>query len=147
MKIASLLGAILLLTGCASEPPPAPPSTPARTASDFDFAKRPVHQAPYIVGTSTEDELIAKRGAPVTRAVDNDGTRSDTYPALMTYIDFSGDKPREVMKPRATTSGSKINVIYIYSADGILRRIMSDIVSIGADGQEHHQVADVNDAS
>jgi len=142
----SLLGAVLL-AGCAPEPPPAPLAPPAHNTNDFDFAKRPVHQAPYIVGISTENELIAKRGTPVSKVIGNDGTRTDTYPALMTYIDFSGDKPREVAKPRPTTNGSKINVVYIYSADGILRHIKSDIVSIGADGQEHHQVSVVDDAS
>ena len=147
MKTASLLGIVLLLGGCASEPPAAPPLPPASSSNAFDFAKRPVHQAPYIVGTSTEDELIAKRGPPISKTVDNDGTRTDTYPALMTYIDFTGDKPREVAKPRPTTNGSKINVIYIYSGDRILRHIKSDIVSVGADGQEQHQVSDVDDAS
>ncbi len=138
MKTVGLLG-VLLLAGCASEPPSAPASDP------FAFAaNRPAPQAPYIVGTSTEDELVAKRGAPVSHIVGNDGTRTDTYPALMKYIDFSGDKPKEVTGPRPGTNSSKINVIYIYSADGILRRIKSDIVSTGPDGQERHQVADVD---
>jgi len=144
VKTALLLGVLPLLVSCASEPP-APP--PAASSNAFSFAKPPVHQAPYIVGTSTEDELIAKRGAPVSKIVDKDGMRTDTYPAVMTYIDFSGDKPREVSKPRPTANGSKINVIYVYSADGILRHIKSDIVSAEPDGQEHHQVADVDDAS
>lgn len=139
MKTLGLLG-MLLLAGCASEPPAAPAPNP------FAFAaNRPAPQPPYIVGTSTEDELVAKRGAPIDKVVDKDGTRTDTYPALMKYIDFSGDKPKEVTGPRPGANGSKINVIYIYSADGILRHIKSDIVSIGADGQEQHLVSDVGD--
>jgi len=139
VKTMGLLG-VLLLAGCASEPPAAPAPDP------FAFAaNRPAPKAPYIIGTSTEDELIAKRGAPISHVVADDGTRTDTYPALTKYIDFSGDKPKEVTGPRPGTNSSKINVIYIYSADGILRHIKSDIVSIGADGQEQHLVSDVGD--
>lgn len=140
MKTVSLL-AILLLAGCTAEPPPAPQPTPLFALA----ADRPTPQAPYIVGRSTEDEVIAKRGAPASKVVNKDGTRTDTYPAPMTCFESSGDKPKEKAGPRPCPSSWKINEIYVYSADGMLRHIKSDIVSIGPDGQEQHSVSDVDD--
>lgn len=126
MKTALLLGAVLL-AGCAPEALPPPIA----------------HSGPYTVGGSTEDELFAAKGPPVSRIVDDDGTRTDVYPAKMKFIDFRGGMRKEMDIPPADGNNlPEVKPLYVYSRDGILRHMRSDIVSKGADGQEHHQVSE-----
>ena len=85
----------------------------------------------------------AAKGQPVGHTVDDDGTRTDTYPAKTKFIDFSGGTRKETdTRPEGRDDLPVIMLLYVYSPDGILRHMRSDIVSKAADGQEHHQVSE-----
>ena len=119
--------------GCATKPPAPSP----------DAAIDAIRQGPYTKGKSTEDELFAFKGQPLSHETAADGTRTDIYPTQMTYLDGSSGTIKVVKGP---TNIPNMRTLYVYSADGVLRRILLDTITKGANGEDEHHIVEAQDS-
>jgi hypothetical protein len=132
---AVLVIGIAVLAGCASKS-----QTPAPQLSSFGAMAKAAAEGPYKIGISTEDELFAAKGTPISHTVADDGTRTDIYPGFFTHID--GASGKLVISP-IPDGLPKIKMHYVYSADGILRHVASEMTTKGPNGEEKTATTDV----
>jgi len=134
VRIVCCLG-VAVLVGCATK-------APAQALSP-DAAIDAIRQGPYTKGRSTENELFAFRGQPLSRETAADGTRTDIYPTQMTYVDGSGGTLKVVRGPANIPN---MRTHYVYSADGVLQRILLDTITKGPNGEDEHHIAEAQDS-
>jgi len=140
MKTGLWIG-MVILAGCASKP-----HESALPLSDFGMMQKEAAEGPYKVGKSTEDELIAVKGTPLSRTVANDGAREDVYQSFFTYTVGSGSSKKLVHAP--TPKGMPdFKIHYLYSADGILRGVKAEMIANGANGPGQTTMVDVTNGS
>jgi hypothetical protein len=136
MKIGLLLGLAAALTACAPKPPPLDPDVAAKIKA--------MREGPYTRGKSTEDELFAARGQPLSRTVADDGTRTDIYLPVTIHLDGSSGTMKIVNAPNPADMPD-IRTHYVYSSDGILRHILFDTITKGPDGEDQHHIDEAQD--
>jgi len=136
MKIGLMLGMAAALAGCATQPPPLDPDVAAKIKA--------MREGPYTRGKSTEDELFAVRGQPLSRVVADDGTRTDIYTSLSIHLDGAGGTVRIVNVPDPPDMPD-IRTHYVYSSDGILRHILFDTITKGPSGEDQHHIEEAQD--
>jgi hypothetical protein len=115
--------------------------------------ERPSQINPYQLGISTEAQLAARRGQPLSRTVADDGTITDIYRmepggfTLNTLAKVGADgKPTPIAMSEVAgkypPEDLAVRVRYIYSPDGVLRKILDEFPMIGADGHIQYEVVD-----
>jgi hypothetical protein len=129
MKTGLLLG-LAILAGC----------TPKQITSRSNV---------YKFGISTEAEMMIVNGQPSSRTIASDGTITDIYPlsgATITSTQPAG--PDGKPTPPADLIAHKPELVlqhhYVYSPEGILRKIFLDFPTIGPEGEIVHHLTDMS---
>lgn len=142
MKTGPLL-AVIILAGCASQHDKGPGVVHSEAA---------VADNPYQVGLSTEVQVLAARGQPLDRSVAADGTITDIYSAdglkITSFQPPPGPdgKPSRPVDLAARQADLVVKSHYVYSPDGILRKMLLDLPSIGPNGEIVRHVSDMTGA-